>query len=216
MQPGTLTLLAYIFILAPAMIVGFIFARRKMFEPYHKYTMTAITLVNWVLIGFVMFRTYSGILQDPGPDLQSRVFIIPTIHLITGGLAQLLATYLVIRMWFEDSLPDWFKVKKIKRYMRLTLILWFLTVALGLLIYLTFYGSSGASAEAEDTIPPIATEAVDEAVDETEQAAPPSATEEEMSADVSDPTEAAQDAVDDQAADDSSEAPLPAATEAVD
>ena len=52
------TLLAYLLLIIPAMIVGFVFARRGMHRPHHKWTMTAITIVNWILIIFLMLAAY--------------------------------------------------------------------------------------------------------------------------------------------------------------
>src|SRR5829696_8827959 len=99
-----LVLLAYVFLLLPGMIIGFFFARRKMFVPYHKFTMTGVTLVNWVLIAFVMLVSYSNYIAPYVPDNFSDIrALIATIHLVTGGLAQGLATYLVILMWTERT-----------------------------------------------------------------------------------------------------------------
>jgi len=135
-----LVLLAYIVFLVPLMLVGFGYARRKKFEPHHKLVMTSVTIINWVLILFIMAVTY---LRDVAPQLSdhlnSSLVIIPSIHLIVGGIAQLLATYLVVRMWFEKQLPSWIKVKKIKPYMRVTLVLWLLTAVLGLTTWAAFY-----------------------------------------------------------------------------
>lgn len=166
LQPGFLgtgaslmadfTLLAYIFLLVPGMIVGFVFARRKMFEPYHKLTMTTIMLVNWALILFLMVVSYSRAVAPEVPQgLNQAFYLLPTIHLITGGIAQIVATYLVIRMWFENVLPDWFKVKNIKRPMRFTLAMWLITAALGIGIYFTWYAADPATAQ--DAPPPVAT-----------------------------------------------------------
>lgn len=169
-----LTLLAYVLLLAPAMLVGFFFARRKWFEPHHKMTMTTITLVNWVLIIALMLGSYAqGVLPNLGANLSNPVFLLPTLHLITGALAQITATYLVIRMWFEDGLPDWFKVQNIKRPMRFTLAAWLVTVLLGVGIYVTWY--VGQPAPAQDA--PVATQ---EAV-ATDEAAQPESTEEALS-----------------------------------
>jgi uncharacterized membrane protein YozB (DUF420 family) len=135
-----LNLLAYILILVPLMLVGFYFARRKMFEPYHKFTMTTITLVNWGLILFIMAVRYgSTVAQEMPGGITKIADLLPTIHLITGGLAQIVATYLVIRMWFEDVLPEWMKVKRIKRYMRFTLAMWITTAVLGIVTYFIWY-----------------------------------------------------------------------------
>ncbi len=129
MNRSDLILLAYVILIVPAMLVGFFFARRKMFEPYHKFTMTTITIVNWILILVVMLPTYLSLPRDPSQPH----FLVPTIHLIPGAIAQILATYLVIRMWFEKQLPNWFKVQNIKLFMRTTLTLWIITALLGVL-----------------------------------------------------------------------------------
>lgn len=151
-----LTLLAYIFILLPAMLVGFVFARRKMFVPHHKLMMTGIVIVNWVLILYLMVYSYSLAVAPNLPDRLGEPFnLLPTLHAITGGVAQLLATYLVLRMWLEKVLPPALMVKNIKRYMRITLSLWIVTVALGVLIYLNWNVSTSV---AGDDPTPVATE----------------------------------------------------------
>lgn len=135
-----LTLIAYLLLLVPGMVIGFFFARRKWFEPHHKLTMTTLTLINWGLIAFVMIVSYSRTVAPQLPAGLSQLdLLLPTIHLITGLSAQCLASYLVIRMWFENSLPDALKVSNIKRYMRLTLALWLITVVLGVTTYVVWY-----------------------------------------------------------------------------
>jgi hypothetical protein len=167
-----LSLLAYILLLVPAMAVGFVFARRKMFEPYHKLTMTTITIVNWIIIAFLMAVRYS---QAVSGGFNSSV-ILPSVHLLFGGTAQLLATYLVIRMWFEKQLPAWFKVRRIKPYMRATLALWFITALLGMGTYYAWYV---AGTPADDAGAPAATpEATEAVMEEATAESAPEATEE--------------------------------------
>jgi hypothetical protein len=104
MSMSTVTLLIYILLLAPAMIVGFVFARRKLFAPYHKFTMTGITLFNWVLIVLLMLVSYRNFVLPGLPDNLSDIRnLLATVHLATGAIAQLLATYLVILMWTEST-----------------------------------------------------------------------------------------------------------------
>jgi uncharacterized membrane protein YozB (DUF420 family) len=181
MQPGflgtgasllaDLTLLAYILFIVPAMLVGFYFARRKWFDTHHKPTMTTITIVNWLLIGWLMIASYAqGVLPTLGQNLSNPRYILPTLHLVIGGLAQITATYLVIRMWFEKQLPDWFKIENIKRAMRLTLTGWLIAALLGIGIYVTWYV---ARPPAADTAPITATEEAAPAAEVTA----PSATE---------------------------------------
>lgn len=149
MQPGILgteasllsdlTLLAYIMLIVPGALLGYLFARRRRYEPHHKWTMTAITLVNWGLILFVMLAAYANAAAQITSDVEPPALLLPTLHLITGGMAQILATYLLIRMWFEDRLPERLKIQRIKAPMRATLGLWLITAVLGAAIYVTWY-----------------------------------------------------------------------------
>lgn len=152
-----LTLLAYLLILLPLMALGFIFARRGQFEPQHKLVMTGITLFNWLLIGLVMFSSFTGAVAPRIPDeLGQPAIAVPALHALTGLLAQLIATYLVLRMWLERWLPGWLKVRRIKLYMRLTLTLWVVTALLGIVLYVTWYG--GTTRAEADVAEPVATE----------------------------------------------------------
>ena len=152
MTKSDLVLLAYIILLVPAMLIGAGFARRPLFVRYHRVIMPIITLVNWLLIIFVMAVTYD---RDVVPQLPqnwkfSEVFI-PTLHLVVGLCAQLLASYLVLRMWFEKQLPDRLKVVNFRRYMKITLGLWLATALLGLMTWAVFYHGFLSSPSAVST-----------------------------------------------------------------
>ncbi|MBX3063441.1 MAG: hypothetical protein KF726_10730 [Anaerolineae bacterium] len=134
-----LALLLYIFMLVPAMLVGFSFARRHLFVPHHKFTMTAITIINWIIIILLMLVTYRNAVAPNVPrELNRLPFLIPVLHGITGGLAQIIATVLVLRMWLEPSLPRVLRFEPIKPWMRLTLGLWLVTAVLGIAMYVTW------------------------------------------------------------------------------
>ncbi len=201
MQPGFLgthadmladiTLLAYILLLLPLMVVGYAYARRKRFEPQHKTVMTTITLVNWFLILLVMVSSFTFAVAPNIPEgLSDRAILLPTIHIITGGIAQVLATYLLARMWLEKQLPGWLKIKNIKIYMRFTLTLWVVTALLGITIYFTWYTATPTSAT-DDVPPPVSTEDAVEGAPEpvstedeaAEEAAPEPVSTEDESAD---------------------------------
>ena len=190
-----LTLIAYVLLIAPGMIVGFVFARRKMFVPHHRAVMTTIVLVNWLLIGFLMLSSYT---RYVAPGVPSRLgepgFLVPSVHLIFGLAAQVMGTILLIRMWFEYRLPARLRFEPIKRYMRITLALWLITVILGAGTYVAWYGVPfSASAAPADEPAPVATEeapdpatgpdsadpeATEEAPDPAGEAPEPEATEE--------------------------------------
>ncbi|MCL4878184.1 MAG: DUF420 domain-containing protein [Anaerolineae bacterium] len=165
-----LSLLAYVLLLVPSMVAGYLLARRKQFVPYHQVVMTAVVTFNWMLILFIMVVSFNDVSGDMPDNLSDEFYFLPLIHMLIALSAQLLGTYLVIRMWFENQLPAWAKVKKIKRYMRLTLAGWLIAAVLGVVTYVTWYDVPGSGAENEIT--PAATPEV------TEEAPMPQGTEE--------------------------------------
>lgn len=193
-----LTLLAYILLLVPMMLTGFAFARNKKFVPHHQVMMTTLVLVNWGLISFIMANSFSRIGGDIPDNLDDRFYTLPAVHFLFGFTAQVVGSYLVIRMWFEDSLPGWFKVRKIKRVMRFTLACWLIAATLGVLTYLTWY--EPFSDDDDTDITPAATPEVTEDPPQTASpeatqavtpAATPQATEEVIATEEAAPTETA-------------------------
>jgi uncharacterized membrane protein YozB (DUF420 family) len=178
MSSSLITLLAYLFILVPLMLLGFYFARRKMFNPHHKLVMTSVVILNWIFIGIVMIRSYANGVAPQLPENIGQIEnLLPTIHLITGGIAQLLATYLIVLMWTENTPLAWMAIvptRNIKPLMRTTLALWLITVLLGFGIYAVW---NSPTAEAGNGTIPEATESVDAQTVTTEEAANPEATE---------------------------------------
>ncbi len=165
-----LTLIAYLLLIIPAMVIGFGFARRKLFRPYHKWTMTSILIVNWILILFLMIAAYRFDVFANFPDQPGNTrYLLPAIHGAIGLIAQVLATYVVYRMFREDSQVArakargekdtskyWFR--SAKPVMRLTLTLWLITAALGVFNYLTRYDLIPTYQLGGGVIAPAATE----------------------------------------------------------
>ncbi len=191
-----LTLVAYVLLLLPGMIIGVVFARRGMHRPQHKWLMVSITLVNWLLIIFLMVAAFmTDVAPNMGAQPANPRYALPSVHALFGLPAQLLATYVVFRMLLEDFQVArakqrgerdlrryWFKAAR--WMMRLTLTLWLLTTSLGILTYLTRYnvitvpGSSVSEpVVTPEVAPPAATEPV-EAPAETPEVPAPAATEE--------------------------------------
>lgn len=146
-----LTLLGYILLLIPGMLVGLYFARAGKHRPQHKTIMISITVINWALILLLMVVAYGfdiagRIGQQPG----NPRYLLPTLHALLGLPAQILATYIVIRMLREDGQVAAARrrgEKDVSRYwwkgaktiMRLTLALWLATALLGIFTYLVRY-----------------------------------------------------------------------------
>lgn len=185
-----LVLVAYIFLIVPAMITGFVFARRKMFRPYHKVTMMSILTINWVLILLLMVRAlFYDVDDNLGDSPGNGRYILPAIHAALGLSAQLLGSYIVYRMLKEDRdvkrakargetdmSKYWFN--NAKTPMRITLALWLIIATLGVATYMVRYevvdnfNLSEEEAEGpEETPAPEATEDAGEPV-ATEEAVP--------------------------------------------
>lgn len=201
-----LTLLAYILLIVPGMIAGFLFARMGKHRPQHKWTMITITVVNWLLIIFLMIVAYRfDVVGNIGSQPANPRYLMPTIHAVFGLPAQLLATYVIYRMLREDTLVARGKKRgeskeQLRKYwflnakpvMRLTLTLWLITSLLGVFNYLIRYevlpiGGTGQGA-------PVATP---EATPETAPAATPDAT---PAAEQESPVPAATEAAEDEPA----------------
>lgn len=173
------TLVAYLLLIVPAMIGGYVTARRKKHRPHHQWLMIIVTVLNWFLILFLMLTTYrldvaQNFLAQPG----SPRYLVPTVHALLGIPAQILATFLVVRMAVEDTQVArarrrgeteiaryWFK--RAKPVMQLTLALWMVTALFGVVTYLVRYDvlpavaqgrSAGAPVVTPDVVPPLATD----------------------------------------------------------
>ncbi len=199
-----LSLLAYVLLLVPSMLIGYAFARNKKFVPHHQVVMTGITTFNWALILFIMVVTFNAISDDIPDNLDDESYFLPLIHMLIALSAQILGTYLVIRMWFENELPAWAKVKKIKLYMRLTLVGWLIAAALGIATYVARYNLPGEGVETE-SIPAATPEVTDSLPSATQEAVPggteePDAAEdaaEEIEEQLEEAADAAEDAAED-------------------
>jgi uncharacterized membrane protein YozB (DUF420 family) len=180
MSSSLITLIAYIGILTPLMLLGYFFARRKMFNPHHKLVMTSVVILNWIFIGAVMAKSYAnGVAPNLPDDIGQISNLLPTIHLVTGAIAQVLATYLIVLMWTENTPIAWLAIirtRNIKPIMRLTLALWLITILLGFGIYAVWNSPSSST---DDGLPPAATEEATQEVapDVTEVIPEPDATE---------------------------------------
>ncbi|GIK28613.1 MAG: hypothetical protein IT298_03060 [Chloroflexi bacterium] len=152
-----LTLLAYLLFLLPGMLLGFYFARRKKFSPHHKLVMTTVVIINWILIGFLMLVSYrEGVIPYLSAEFNADPRVaLPIIHGVIGFTAQVLATYLALRMWFEKVLPRFVMVRNIKVFMRLTLAMWIITAVLGIAIYAVWYAVPAQAGNSD--VSPVAT-----------------------------------------------------------
>jgi putative membrane protein len=114
--------------------VGAIHGRRRRFSK-HCPVMTVGMLLNWIPILIVMIPNWLGVITSGSGGGIGATSLAPIGHGVLGGVTQVLMTYTVMRMqWFEDLPP-----KEPIWLMRITIVLWLLTVLGGIFVYLTLY-----------------------------------------------------------------------------
>jgi plastocyanin/uncharacterized membrane protein YozB (DUF420 family) len=106
-----------------ALWIGRGLARKKDFY-HHQRVQTAVLLFNLDVILFVMVVTFSQQVIGPGAAPNDPVVPIEILHGLSGVLLQLLGLYIVVRMWFEKILPQWFLFKNFRLLMLTTLFWW--------------------------------------------------------------------------------------------
>lgn len=157
---SNITLLFYVLIILPLILGGFYAARRRLYVPHHKWIMTSVVALNWFFIVAVMLASYQANVR-PGVESgsQSIRILLPLAHLITGGIAQIIATYLVVLMWTENTRFErlaLYRTQNIKILMRVTLGLWLAAILLGVATYFIWY--TPPASIADDDVAPLATE----------------------------------------------------------
>lgn len=130
-----LNLLLHLVILL-LIVTGFTFARRKKFDIHEKWMFSGIVLVAVSFFAW-MAPSYITNFHLIMTDFYTLGVIVTNIHAILGTLTGVLAIYIVLRMKLD--LPKKFTVKRVKRLMRTTFTLWWLTFIFGLSFYLIYY-----------------------------------------------------------------------------
>ncbi len=135
-----------------ALWIGRGLARKKDFF-HHQRVQTTVMLFNIVVILFVMVVTFSQQVIGPGASPKDPVVLIEILHGISGVLLELLGLYIVVRMWFEKVLPQWFLFKNFRLLMLATLFWWTLQTLGGVGIFVLRYLTAPAAAPIVSTAP---------------------------------------------------------------
>jgi len=137
-----INLLLHVLILA-LIVTGFTFARRKKFTIHEKWMFTGIALVAVSFFAWMAPSYLRNFIETNAfSNLSSLGVLITNTHVVLGSITGILAIYIVLRMKFD--LPPRFTVKRVRRLMRTTFTLWWLTFIFGLSYYIWFYVIQGA------------------------------------------------------------------------
>ena len=124
--------------LAVALVVGAFLARTGHLRA-HRYLQSSVILVNIPIVLYAMVPPY---LQYVAPSLLSSLgeatTWVPTIMLVAGVAAEVLGIYIIL-VAGTTWIPERFRFRNYKLWMRTELGLWWAVVICGLLTYWLFF-----------------------------------------------------------------------------
>jgi len=124
-----------------ALIGGGLLARAKHYIA-HGLCQSAVLLLNLIMIAFVMWPSFYGqVLPALPKHLTDGHYGAATAHGILGAVAELLGLYIVLAVGTE-VLPRRLRIIRLKLWMRIELILWWLVIVTGVLTYYVWYAEA--------------------------------------------------------------------------
>jgi plastocyanin len=132
-----------------ALVVGTLLARRKHFGA-HRAVQTTAVIVNLVLVVVVMVPSFLAqhVLRHALAKPGRPYFAVAMAHGLVGTAATLLSLYVVLSAG-TALLPAKLRIQSYKAWMRTTLVLWLVALALGLATFHIWYGGAASATAAE-------------------------------------------------------------------
>ena len=121
-----------------ALISGAFLARAKRFAA-HSICQIVVLVLNLVPICFLMWPSFhSHVLPRLPKRLGKRFYAVATIHGFLGVLAEILGLYIVL-VAGTRILPEAWRLKRWKLWMRIELALWWIVLLMGAVTYFVWY-----------------------------------------------------------------------------
>lgn len=121
-----------------ALIVGAILARQKRYKA-HGACQTTVLLLNLWMIAVEMWPSFRlQIVPHASRAFHTSYYRIATIHAALGTAAELLGVYIVL-VAATKVIPPFLRFAQWKRWMRIELGLWLVSLAWGIATYFTWY-----------------------------------------------------------------------------
>jgi uncharacterized membrane protein YozB (DUF420 family) len=122
-----------------ALFIGALLARMRMYR-WHAGCQSAVVLLNLAVILLVMAPSFR---ERVGPRIPAKLnktfYALATAHAALGSIAEIGGLYLVLAAGTK-VLPQRLRLTQYKRWMRAVLVLWWLTLLLGVGTYIRWYG----------------------------------------------------------------------------
>jgi uncharacterized membrane protein YozB (DUF420 family) len=125
-------------IMGLALIAGAVLARAKRYAA-HGACMTAVLLLNLVPIAVVMLPSFAQlVLPRLASHLHKRYYAVAAVHGVLGSAAELLGLY-VLLVAGTNLLPEKWRFRRWKVWMRLEFALWMVVLLSGIGTYIVWY-----------------------------------------------------------------------------
>ena len=142
-------------LMGAVLLAGMVLARRKLFRA-HAICQSTVVVLNLIPIFYFMAPVFHRAVQPGLPQkLRDSFSSVATAHATFGTIAEVLGIYIIL-VAGTKLVPAWLRFKNWKRWMRLELIIWWVTIALGLSTYLVWYGGEASKGTAEAPASPRA------------------------------------------------------------
>ena len=123
-------------VLLLVLFAGRMQAKRRNLNAHHRW-MTAIVTVNAVMIVAIMNPSFFRLLPSAVRDPAAPALVLPLLHALVGALAEVMGLYAVLSM--NMDLPDSWRIRNVRWFMRITFLLWALALAGGIVLYWVRY-----------------------------------------------------------------------------
>ena len=125
-------------IMGLALIGGAFLARAKRYAA-HGVCMTAVLVLNLVPIAVVMLPSFRQlVLPQLSGHLHKRYYAVAAVHGVLGCAVELLGLYILL-VAGTNLLPEAWRFKRWKLWMRLELALWMVVLLSGIGTYIVWY-----------------------------------------------------------------------------
>jgi uncharacterized membrane protein YozB (DUF420 family) len=121
-----------------ALIVGAFLARRKRYSA-HGACQATVLVLNLAMISSVMWPSFhSQVLPRLPKHFGKRYYAIATMHGVLGAVAELLGLYILL-VAGTNILPQAWRFRRWKFWMRVELALWLIVLLTGVGTYIIWY-----------------------------------------------------------------------------
>jgi uncharacterized membrane protein YozB (DUF420 family) len=124
-----------------ALIVGAFLARRKRYSA-HGACQATVLVLNLAMISSVMWPSFhSQVLPRLPKHFGKRYYAIATMHGVVGAAAELLGLYILL-VAGTNILPQAWRFRRWKLWMRMELALWLIVLLTGIGTYVIWYAGA--------------------------------------------------------------------------